>query len=365
MKKHFLEWGLLFLTLPLFSNTAPDPRVSFFSVDKTLNEPVKEDFSNLSRHLTIHVEHDSYLLVTLIFSNDSIKGHLICPTWDPKLEFTEGYVCVGPSRNGGKYTKGTDIAIDYSYPPSRYFLDINWMQLSVKCAYSQEDQGPVLVITGFPVMVNHPMAWDLSGDGSCVRDRIGGTYFRYPESSKGIEKWATMHQGFAKRFENPKQNLVPLSKMLLNSLDYDGLPLRFQFTKAYLRLHNDDDSFAVGNPGHDEKEKWRDFPLTLAPAVSQTTFAAPFVLSQVHAISADGRYLTNSAQNFDRYYLTHQLYLPPVKKGESKTYSFSLVIEGAGESLMDSFSMNFEVYKDKNYFGTKNNSDYAVEVIHS
>jgi hypothetical protein len=73
--------------------------------------------------------------------------------------------------------------------------------------------------------------------------------------------------------------------------------------------------------------------------------------------------MKKASERNSRDYLCHQLYLPPVKNNETKLFSFTLYIEGAGELGLDRFIWNFTIRKNKNYFGSFPNSDYAVEVI--
>jgi len=353
------EVSLLFLLMPNFEVVPPNPRANFFEIPPTYMEPIKEDRSNLYRRLEIDVKHTCFLSFTVHMENTLIKGHLINPTGDTEVKYTEGYILVSPQQYENYFSPGDVVNLEWTYPRD-YLMDSNTIWLTVKTWYDFNDVNPLNNIIGFGDPLFHPQTWDLGIKGICQRSSTMGSIVRYPGGISD-ENWGTEHKGFASSIENPQHNAVPLSTALIRSLDYDGLPERFTYQKAYLRLHNDEEVFTIGSPGHNAVEKWRDFPLALGLSNSTSTYAA-FHLAEFYAVTPDGRYMKPKNLSTPRDYLTQQLYLPPVKNNESKTYSFSLYIEGAGEMGLDKFVWNFTVEKNKNYFGSFPNSDYAVEV---
>jgi hypothetical protein len=361
MKKIFPEAMLLFLLLPFLSANSTNPRLDFFEIPSTFFEPIREDMSNLDRAMDVHVKKSCFLSFTIHLENTAIQGHLINPTGDPEVKNTSGYILVSPQQYERYYFPGDVVRLSWRYP-KEYLLDSNIVFVTITARFDFNDMNPVNIDSGFPVRIFHPKTWDLGIKGPCVRNGAMGWIYRYPSPASN-ECWTSEHKGFENEIENPGQNAVPLSSALLRSLDYDGLPQRFSYQKAFLRLHEDDGTYTIGYPDHDAVEKWRDFPLELASAVNSTNLYAAFRLADTYAVSPDGRYMKKASERNSRDYLCHQLYLPPVKNNETKLFSFTLYIEGAGELGLDRFIWNFTIRKNKNYFGSFPNSDYAVEVI--
>jgi hypothetical protein len=358
MKKQLVGLWPLLLLVPLSGNTGEDARLSFFQIPLFKDSPILESHYPLSRSLDIQVKSNCYLRVTMLLMNANLKGVLINPTNDSEVKYTEGYVLVGTSAYARSYKAGETLTVRWSYPADK-LLDFNSVNLTVESRYSAEDNYPRNVVMRFPAVVDHPSSFTLNGEGSSEKTLYAGCYLRYPERT-GMERWATEYKGFPSEIQNPYQNALPLDQARIRSRDYDGQGARFGYKKAYLRLHDDDGSIPLGNEGGDAREKWRDFLLRLGEEDAE--HYASFALYQSLAISPDGRYLKKGSAKGERDLWTHKLFLPPVKNKESKTYSFSLYIEGAGEAGQDNFRWDFSVYKDKNYFGCYPNSDYAVEV---
>lgn len=360
MKKQLYGLLPLLLALPLCANGLDDPRLSFFSITGYVVHPINESRTNLTRSLPIQVNATCYLRVTMMLMNANLRGNLINPTGDSAVKYLEGYVLVGTSQYEGSYNPGMTLSVQWTYPKD-WLLDKNTVSLTIESRYSQKDASPHNYVIGFPAVIDHPTPFTFSAEGVLSKNTFSGMTLRYPSIS-GRHVWETDYQGFAPEFQNPYQNALPLDQAMLQSLNYDGLPERFAYRKAYLRLHHDDGSFQIGEEGGDAVEKWRDFPLRLGQPSSSLGAYSAFALSEIYAVSPDGRYMKNLSDKAERDLLTHRLYLPPVRNNESKTFSFSLYIEGAGELGQDSFEWDFKVYKDKNYFGSYPNSDYAVEV---
>jgi len=360
MKKQLFGLLPLLFGMPLLGNSTPDPRLSFFEVPTYRVEPINEQKTNLWHSLPIAIKENCYLRVTMIMMNDSLRGRLINPTGDPEVRNTEGYVLIGTSAYAKSYQRGSTLWIHWNFPAAK-LLDRNTVSLSIEVGYSESDSSSHLVVLGFPAFVIHPMDFSLSGTGSANRNVYSGCLLRYP-SQTGMELWKTEYKGFDSRFENPRQNAIPLALAQIRSRDYDGAYQPFVFAQAFLRLHQDEGVYTIGIPGGDAYEKWRDFPLKLGATTAQDGQYASFSLLTSYAVSPDGRYMKPENQKSARDVLTHRLFLPPVKNNLSKTYSFTLYINGAGEEQSDRFHWDFSVYKDKNYFGSLPNSDYTVEV---
>lgn len=361
--KLILSWLTFFVLLssaPLpAAETIPPERKDLFTIPETTMPAIYENRSNLRSSLSLHVTYSCFLLITLHLENSLIQGALINPSGDPYVKNTSGYILVHPMQHFGQSKAGDVITLEWTYP-SDYLLEYNQVFLSVVCGYTMFDSATVLVDVAFPLRVFHSKNWSLPADGACERANGTGCVVRYP-GKLGVLAWRSENRGLASNYQNPLQNRVPLSSALWRSVNFDGVAERFHYTSAYLRLHNDDGSFTIGLPGHNATERWRDFPLALGNAVSSGSFAS-FRTSEDYAVTPDGRYMRPFKEKSERDYFTHELYLPPVKNEERKTFSFSLIITGGGQNGLDSYHWDFTIEKDKNYFGSVNNSDYTVEV---
>ena len=362
MNKHLSEVLLFFFLVLSMGNGVKnaDERSAYFRVPTQTIEPINEAKTNLYRSLDIQAIHGCFLRFTLLLLNDNLKGVLIDNSGDPLQRNTEGYVLISPQQQEISLIAGQSITLHWTYP-SRYLLDRNSIQLKVDVYGSRTSSDYLGVILGFPVSVFHPNDWSFQNSGTLQRDPLFGCYFRYPDTA-GMNAWSTDYQNCAGYYENPEQNAVPLAQACFRSRDYDGLAQRFAFREAYLCLNNDEGDYQIGEVHYDAHSRWRIFPLVLGPTLNNGSFSS-FHLAEEYAVSIDGRTMKKASKKTERDILTHTLYLPPVKTGERKSFSFTLVVKGAGEVRQDSFHWAFAIDKDKNYFGSFPNSDYAVEVI--
>jgi len=361
MNKHLLEAGLLFFLAPLLSNAVPldDPRFDYFRIPNQIVEPLNESKSNLYQTLAIQAIHGCFLRFTVSVTNSNLTGKLIDNTGDPLQEVDQGFIMVSPHQQETSLIAGQMMTLHWVYP-FRYLLETNKVELRVHIYSSSSVSDFVTEIFSFSLSVFHPKDWALEGDGSIARPPVYGSFIRYPETIHNVA-WVTEFQNCANTLENPVQNILPLAKARIRSCDYEGLPRRFAFTKATLRLLADEGDYTIGESHFDATSRWRDFPLMLGPAADRSAFAS-FALAEDYAVSIDGRVMKKASEKTERDVLTRSLYLPPVKTGKLKTFAFSLLIEGAGEFGWDDFHWTISVEKDKNYFGTISNSDYGVEV---
>ncbi|MFA6619894.1 MAG: hypothetical protein WCS90_02030 [Bacilli bacterium] len=360
MKKHLIEAGLFFLLAPLLGNTfqSIDPRNRYFRIPTQVIDSLNESKSNLSHSLTIQATHRCFLRFTMSLTNSALQGKLIDYSGDPLQKTMEGYIMVSPRQQERVLSSGQTMSLRWTYP-ARYLLESNFVELRVNIYEDEYATDFVGVILGFRLAVFHPKDWAIVGSGSIRRDSSYGIALRYPEYS-GLQEWSTDYENCFIHYENPWQNVLPLSSVRFRSRDYDGFPHRLTYSNAYLQLNNDEGDFSIGEPHHNAISRWRIFRLSLAEAGDG--YYASFRLQDEYAVSIDGRYMKKASERTERDVLTHALYLPPVKTGEAKTYSFRLFVEKAGEYRLDSFHWDFTLDKDKNYFGSLPNSDYAVEV---
>lgn len=360
MKKHLIEAGLFFLLVPLLSNTfqTADPRYRYFRIPTQVIASLDEAKSNLSHSLTIVATHRCFLRFTMALTNSNLQDKLIDLSGDPLLKTSRGYILVSPRQQEHTLVAGQTMKLNWTYP-ARYLLENNYVELRVDVYEDEEATTYAGVLLGFALAVFHPKDWSIAGSGSFQRDLCYGMALRYPEYS-GLNSWTTDYENCLAHFENPLHNALPLSSVRFRSRDYDGLPHRLNYSKAYLRLNNDEGEYSIGEVQHNAVSRWRIFPLALID--SGDGFYASFRLQEAYAVSLDGRDMKKANEKTERDILTHTLFLPPVKTGEVKTYSFRLVVEKTGEYQWDSFHWDFTLDKDKNYFGSLPNSDYAVEV---
>jgi hypothetical protein len=360
MKKHLLEAGLFLFVVPLLGNAIryQDARNSYFQIPTQITESLNEEKTNLSHSLTIVATHACCLRFTMSLTNTALQGILIDPSGDPLQLVREGYIMVSPRQQSTALSPGQRMSLHWFYP-SRYLLERNMVQLRVDVYEDPLTSDHVGVILHFPVAVFHPQNYACEGSGTLSHGYGYGMAFRYPSGS-GHQPWTIEYQNCLSSYENPQQNALPLSNVRFRSSDYDGKKESLDYANAYLRLNADEEDFTIGNPKFDATSRWRIFPLVLG-ASDEDSYAS-FRLRDTFAVSIDGREMKEASEKGDRDLLTNTLYLPPVKTGESKSFSFSLIVEETGEYQLDSFHYDFVVEKDKNFFGSVPNSDYGVEV---
>ena len=68
-------------------------------------------------------------LVTM--ENTLIKGHLINPTGDTEVKYTEGYILVSPQQYENYFSPGDVVNLEWTYPRD-YLMDSNTIWLTVK-----------------------------------------------------------------------------------------------------------------------------------------------------------------------------------------------------------------------------------------
>ena len=163
-------------------------------------------------------------------------------------------------------------------------------------------------------------------------------------------------------YVNPSFHKIPLREMRFREVAYSIELNPFEPNEISLRILNYFDDFPLFTPEVIEGRKCIEIPLKAIPSGLGVYTTLQTVDEFV--ISADGRTMRHwkDAQKGDTY--IHDIILPPVKGGESKTYEFEIYASGFGE--VDAWSMiyPFTISINANWFGSCQNATWCVEEIY-
>jgi hypothetical protein len=209
-------------------------------------------------------------------------------------------------------------------------------------------------ITG--LATNNVFTREKNSDGCSGRMCFNSTTFT-------SESYRIFYYGYARDYQDPWQNRLPLKSWRFRSLRLDGSEISPQARNCYLEIEKNQEDFACyGETKYEQGVLLRRIPLIVEYFRLNNLGYCRLLLRDGVAISKDGRRIKKASEAGIDDIIVHQVYLPPLPNGVSaRNYSFKLVMNEMGEYGFDTLVAPFNVTKTHNVLGPSGNSDWHVE----
>lgn len=169
-------------------------------------------------------------------------------------------------------------------------------------------------------------------------------------------------KGFQDEYVSNHYGIVPLKEMRFTPSYYSQFSDKISMSSGELQVYNYLDDFDIGEIKVDpiKKRKYRSIPLELAYEKDYAYLRS----KDTFYVRKDLRYQTSQSHKGEEgWFETKQIFMPPVKGFENRTYSFRIDMYDTGECNLDQFIHTFKVIRTANAYGTKYNSDFFVKEV--
>ena len=205
----------------------------------------------------------------------------------------------------------------------------------------------------FPWTRKYDPIFDSVNAGYYTGWRLGG-----PENHIYKTRFIIDGKGFQDEFVDPQFGVFPSDYYFLGK-GYFGEYAKVDWKKGELRIYSKNIlAFDAGSLRYDKdrKEYYRSFEVVPEFDGRRTKIA----FKKKMYVSSDLTDCTDKLKSNRKYYETKKLFLPQNVDARAQTYECSLRLTDFGESLSDTFTYNFNVTKNYNYFGPSSFSEYSI-----
>jgi hypothetical protein len=346
--KHILASPLLFLALCASFEPAPGPiEISAGRFTPLFFQPLRDQSHYYSFDLRYGATLPSSLTTFRVRAVSSYYDPVAGPVKREKILYDSYFrdLASGDSLTIQCAMKPSDWVFSDRENANRFIIsalpDAAYKAVTVEVPVNPLTPQSWVLPSSLPLARSYPTEWKETFDGK-----------------PGNLPFAILHEGFAASFEDPFRGLLPLRQLRLRNRFCDGSYLPFTAKEAKLYVLNHIDDFSVGAETLLNGAPVRSLSLDL---IAEEASWSHLALSEPVAVSLDERTMKPRSQKGPRDFLSTEFYLPPVKSGEPKTFSFLIVFSQCGDENLDSIAYAFSVLKTRNHIGSKGVSDWHVE----